>query len=184
MHFTLVYQGDLPPSANATEKWRIRCEIEPQLRKLWEVPPYSDIAKYKDPDYRPGDCYVGRKVADIEFIPCVSTKLDLRAELRIRLLSATMPGGLIVRHGDIDNRLKTLLDALSIPDEQQFPKSYEIETDRRMFCLLENDSLVTRVDVSNDRLLTVPDGSRHSIVIIDVHPVASTVTTANIGISV
>ena len=53
-----------------------------------------------------------------------------------------------------------------------------------MFCLLEDDRLVTRVDITNDRLLTVPDHSRDAIVVINVHPVASTVTMANIGISV
>ena len=100
----------------------------------------------------------------------------MRAELHVRLLSSTMPGGL-VHCGDIDKRLKTLLDALSIPTSQQC-------SDGRMFCLLEDDRLVTRIDVTNDRLLTVSSHSRETLVLIEVHPVASTVTMANIGISV
>ncbi len=71
----------------------------------------------------------------------------MRAELKIRLLSAAVPGGLL--HGDIDNRLKTLLDALSIPTLQQMPEDPEIDLDGRMYCLLEDDGLVTRVEVSN-----------------------------------
>ena len=183
MRFTLVYQGDLPPSGNSQEKWRIRREIEPQLRKLWTVPPFDGVAKYKDQSYQPDTCYVGKKVGAVEYIPCISSRLEMRAELQIRLLSAAMPGGLM-QYGDIDNRLKTLLDALSIPTLQQMPKNPETDTDGRMFCLLEDDRLVTRIDVTNDRLLTEPDHSRNAIVLINVHPVASTVTMANIGISV
>jgi hypothetical protein len=183
VRFTLIYQGDLPPSGNAKDKWRIRREIEPQLRKLWTLPPFDSIAKYIDPTYQPNDCYVGKKIKGIEFIPCISTRLYMRAELSVRLFSASMPGGLVL-HGDIDNRLKTLLDALSIPTEQQIPKNPEIDSDGRMFSLLEDDKLVTRVEVANDRLLTESDQSRNAIVLIDVHPVASTVTLANIGISI
>ena len=76
MRFTLIYQGDLPPSGDAEEKWRIRRAIEPQLRKLWDVPPFDAIAKYKDPNYQPNDCYVGQKVGNIEYVPCISTKLE------------------------------------------------------------------------------------------------------------
>jgi hypothetical protein len=179
----VVYQGDLPPSGNRKKKWDIRREIEPQLRRVWTVPPFDSIAKYMDPNYKPRDCYVGKKVGGIEFVPCISRKLEMRAELHIDLLSAALPGGML-RSGDIDNRLKTLLDALSIPTTQQFPKNPDVEPDGRLFCLLEDDRLVTRVDVRNDRLLTEERDSNNAIVLITVHPVASTVTMANLGISV
>jgi hypothetical protein len=38
-----------------------------------------------------------------------------QAELDVLLLAANLPGALIRRGGDIDNRLKTLFDALSVP---------------------------------------------------------------------
>jgi len=87
-----------------------------------------------------------------------------------------------VHLGDIDNRLKTLLDSLSIPSVQQLPRDPETDSDVRLYCLLEDDRLVTRVDVRNDRLLTVSDHSRDTIVLIHVHPVASKVNMANIAI--
>src|SRR5437868_3416132 len=157
MQFTLVYQGDLPPKASAAEKWRIRRDLEPQVRRLWLTPPLNVIAKYTDPDYRPTDCYVGRRVDDpsIEYMPLITPKLDLRAELRILLLSAGLPGGL-VRHGDIDNRLKTLFDALSVPSQpQEIPSSRDVEPDQRVFCLLDDDRYITRVDVESERHLWV-----------------------------
>ena len=183
MRFTLFYSGKLPPNGKSKEKWRIRRCIEPQLRRLWDARPFKDIAKYIDPHYDPDNCYVGKRVGKFEFIPCISTTLNMRTELQIRILSSQNPGDLL-RGSDIDNRLKTLLDALSIPSEQQIPDDANAETDGRVFCLLEDDKLVTRIDVSNDRLLSVADNSMDMIVLVDVHPVAFSVTMANIGISV
>jgi hypothetical protein len=181
MLFTLVYKGVLSPNASKGEKWCIRRAIEPQLRKLWETPPLDkNIAKYQDPTYQPGLCYVGRMLFGLEFVPLISTALSLRAELEIFLLSGSLPGGILNRCGDIDNRLKTLFDALSIPAQsQQLPSSPDTEPDARVFCLLEDDKLITRVNVSNDRLLALPEGSIEALVIIRVHTTVFEATTAN-----
>ena len=185
MRFTLTYQGDLPPNADNPTKWGIRRALEPQLRRLWETPPLNDLAKYQDPNYLPNDCYVGHKFGDIEYVPLITDKLSLRAELDIFLLSASLPGGIINRSSDIDNRLKTLFDALSIPaNGQQVPKSPDTESDKRVFCLLKDDRLITRVEVSNDRFLTIDEHSREALVIIRVRPIAFRVTMANLGIAV
>jgi len=184
LRFTLTYRGDLPPNANTKEKWRIRRELEPQLRHLWNTPPLNDLAKYQDPNYRPADCYVGKMFQGLEYIPLITEKLSLRAELDIFLLSASLPGGIINRSSDIDNRLKTLFDALSIPAQQQeVPDSPNTELDKRVFCLLENDRLITRVEISNDKLLTVDAHSREALVIIRVRPIAFRVSMANLGIA-
>ena len=185
MQFTLIYQGDLPPSGKASDKWRIRRQLEPQLRTLWKLPPLSAIAKYQDPTYLPATCYVGVQRGDIEFVPLVSEKLKLQVRLDILLLSESLPGGVINRAGDIDNRLKTLFDALSVPQSsQEVPPDPETNDDRRVFCLLGDDRLVIDVRVSNDKLLYVPEHSRQSLVIIRVHPVASEVTNANLAVAV
>lgn len=185
MRFTLVYRGDLPPSGSARDKWRIRRELEPQLRRLWFTPPMDALAKYQDGLYRPADCYVGRRVGEIEYVPLISPALSLQASLEVLLLSSRLPGGLINQSGDIDNRLKTLFDALSVPSSaQQVPEDADTEDDSRVFCLLDDDRLVTRVDVSNDRLLSISERSRETLVLIRVQPVAFRVTTANLGIAV
>lgn len=66
--------------------------------------------------------------------------------LSIVMLRPGVPGGL-VRDGDIDNRLKTLFDALHPP--QAAPKSH---TEGSMFCLLEDDSQIESVSVQTRRL--------------------------------
>jgi hypothetical protein len=185
MRFTLTYQGKLPPNASSPEKWRIRRSLEPQLRRLWDQPPVNDLSKYKDPSYKPADCYVGKSQFGFEFIPLITTKLDLRAELDVMLLAANLPGSLIRQGGDIDNRLKTLFDALSMPaNAQQVPDKADAEPDKRVFCLLEDDKLVTSVAVSNDRLLSLPDGSNDVLVVVRIRPVAFRTTWANMGIAI
>jgi hypothetical protein len=184
MRFTLTYQGELLPNAGKREKWRIRRELEPQLRCLWEQLPVSDLSKYKDPSYQPDDCYVGMSKFGFEFIPLITTKLHLRAELDLLLLAANLPGDLIRQGGDIDNRLKTLFDALSVPaNQQQVPDNPDVESDKRIFCLLEDDKLVTSVTVSNDRLLSVPDGSNSVLVVLRVHPLVFRATNANAALA-
>lgn len=58
---------------------------------------------------------------------------------------------------DIDNRLKTLFDALRYPEkDQEVPSEWQpnaAEGEVPMFCLLEDHRLVTRVQVAADRLL-------------------------------
>jgi hypothetical protein len=55
--------------------------------------------------------------------------------------------------GDIDNRLKTLFDALQIPQSCS-DVDPPAERDGYLFVLLENDNLITDVRVTTDRLLT------------------------------
>lgn len=184
MRFTLVFKGDLPPNASSPEKWRIRRALEPQLRRLWTTDPVAEaIGGFSDPNHSPSGSYVGKKVDQIEYVPIISNKLSLRAELDVFLLSSSLPGG-VLHGGDIDARLKTLFDSLSVPaNPQQVPKDATTEDDKRVFCLLEDDRLITRVTISNDRLLTIDEGDRKILAIIQVRPIAFLVTPANISIA-
>ena len=72
--------------------------------------------------------------------------------LNILFLRRDSPGK-VISGGDIDNRLKTLFDALSIPNRSQIVGTPE-SNESPFFCLLEDDSLITEVRVETDRLLT------------------------------
>lgn len=184
MRFTLVYQGDLPPNAGSTEKARIRATFDPQLRRFWRDL-WPEGANYKDPKREPSNLYVGRTVGSIEYIPVITDRLRLRAELEITLFSTSRPGDLINNAGDIDNRLKTLLDALSVPSHQQAnAQCTPSSDDNRVYCLLDDDSLVTRLDISNDRLLTLELGSREAMAIVRVRPVPQPATLNNLSLCV
>jgi hypothetical protein len=54
------------------------------------------------------------EVGQNHFAPLVTDKLHLICDLKVTMLRPGEPGG-VISVGDIDNRLKTLFDALSIP---------------------------------------------------------------------
>jgi hypothetical protein len=67
--------------------------------------------------------------------------------------------GKVYQGGDLDGRIKTLIDALAMPQhlEQVFP---EEETLDPIFCLMEDDSLVSGVAIESERLLAAQDDRR------------------------
>jgi hypothetical protein len=85
-------------------------------------------------------------------VPLVSAELDLACDLDILMLRPEMLGK---THwaGDIDNRLKTLLDSLRVPEPQEQYGNRKGNAPERIFCLLEDDKLITRVSVETDKLL-------------------------------
>ena len=89
----------------------------------------------------------GRKL----YQPLVRKSLDLNCALEILFLRQEDPGSLVLQGGDVDNRIKTLFDALRLPDadvEQRYPQSKE-----KIDCLMESDTLISGFHVSTDRLL-------------------------------
>ena len=80
--------------------------------------------------------------------------------------------------GDIDNRLKTIFDALRMPVSKEELGGYETpEADETPFyCLLTDDKLISRVSVETDTLLqpTSPqagDNDARLIIAVKVKPV-------------
>jgi hypothetical protein len=70
------------------------------------------------------------------------------------MLRPEAPGQTLIKGGDIDNRLKTLFDALRIPKAGEIMESPDNEGGRNpFFCLLEDDSLINHISVTTDLLL-------------------------------
>lgn len=98
------------------------------------------------------------------FVPLVSKAGGFTCSLEILFLRRDNPGGLIVSGGgDIDNRIKVLFDGLRMPQTMSELGGLPLELDENpFFCLLEDDSLITSVSVTTDRLL-VPMDSEEKI---------------------
>ena len=94
------------------------------------------------------------------FFPLVRESLALKCGLRILFLRKEPPGR-IYQGGDIDNRLKTLFDALSIPKPEQIVPDKSI--DDPIYCLLQDDALISQIDVDTRQLLSRPNGSKHDV---------------------
>jgi hypothetical protein len=72
--------------------------------------------------------------------------------LDILFLRPDKPGNLWA--GDIDNRIKTLIDALAIPTANEMYSDRAAADDEKPFyVLMENDPLLTKLSVETDRLL-------------------------------
>ena len=89
------------------------------------------------------------------FVPLVTTYFDLLCSLHVLFLRHDMPGSAI-QAGDIDNRIKTLIDALRLPQNQTelvADDEQPGEDENPFFCLLEDDNLVSGFTVETDTLL-------------------------------
>ena len=105
------------------------------------------------PADRPGA--LRRELSQFVFLPLVGQAVGLVAELDILFLRPQAPGYLVQHGGDIDNRIKTLLDALRIPlAADELPLGDAPRPDEEPFCaLLEDDALITRLAITTDQLL-------------------------------
>ncbi len=115
------------------------------------------------------------------FVPLIREANGLTCALDILFLRRDAPGGLIVHGadgGDIDNRIKTLLDGLKMPKTVSDLGGLPIDHDESPFyCLLEDDRYITSLSVTTDRLLTPLEGAENMN---DVHLVIR-VTVTNPG---
>ena len=94
-----------------------------------------------------------------EFIPLIGRSFGASAcALDILFLRRDHPGNLIKSDGDIDNRMKVLFDALRMPQNSSEVCGPPERDETPLFCLLEDDRLITEVKVSTDRLLVPSNG--------------------------
>lgn len=170
MRFTLYYRGTLKANRGAKDKHALRRHFHEQMRCLWEQVPLIDYREYLSETAKEGKISLVHPIGRFKFVPLVSSRLHLVAELKITLLRPGPPGQLISQSGDIDNRLKTLLDALKVPKEPTALPEDEapLENETPFFCLLEDDSLITALSVETDRLLETPVDPNDVLLLIHV----------------
>jgi len=165
MRFRLVYDGTLPAKGTAAQKETIRAALHPQLKELWtHLPLVGTADNYLTST---GEVSVLQRLGQHVYAPLVCERLELLAELDILLLRPERPGRIVTGAADIDNQLKTLLDALSIPSQSQAisPTARPSTTAEPTYTLLSDDKLVSRLNVETDRLLgpTTTDSVRLTI---------------------
>ena len=181
MKFSLHYRGPLHPNGKPGHKQALRRSFHPQLADLWGRHPLLDQRdNFLDPAY---ELSVIQNVRGFAFAAVVNGVNDLVAQLNIVLLRPEDPGNVLASGGDIDNRLKTLFDALSVPREDQLPDGFNPGSAERPFhCLLADDSLVTGVSVTTDRLLASTE-PREVLLLIHVDVSATRGTFKNLSLS-
>ncbi len=109
-----------------------------------------DLEKYPAQDYEIDLCQ-NLQFKGSFFQPLVRESLRLNCELDILFLRQEDPGSLVLQGGDLDNRIKTLFDALRMPCNDDRPK--EDQDEETVFTLLESDTLVSALKIDTARLL-------------------------------
>jgi hypothetical protein len=180
VYFTLHYRGPLRPNGKPAHKHILRQHFHAQLKELWKQRPLARSTRLLEPDV--GSLCLLKPKHGFNFAPLVSQSVGAVAELNILLLWPLPAGFIISSGGDIDNRLKTLLDALKAPlDPSDLPPGTRPAPDEDpFFCLLEDDSLITGLKIETDRLLEpVADDSevlatvRVSTRLLEYHPLTA-----------
>ena len=185
MKFTLHYRGPLESGGGSREhKQYIRHYFLKQLTDLWSRSPFvypnQTERRLREKLLDPCNCKcpsneccknctsVVKRVHDErgqewKFTSIVSKKHALLAELDLIFLRPKGPEE--NTEWDIDNRLKTLFDALSIPKKEQIPKDEDPPREGNLFhCVFEDDSLITGVNVKTDRFLNSCSGDEVLII--------------------
>ena len=172
MDFRLYYRGQLRANGSAAEKQRLRRHFHRQLSRLWDQPPLLDHKLLLVNNRGAvGPAQAQRQVGRFWFMPLISTAVGLVAELEILFLRPQRPGAIVGSAGDIDNRLKTLLDGLRVPDLGQIAADdVPGEGEEPLHCLLEDDVLITRLGVTTDQLLDSGDPAEALLVLKEAGP--------------
>jgi len=197
VEFTLYYRGPLSAKGDALEKHYLRRHFHGQITELWNQPPLNQQFDMIDPEFEPprdprtrAIVVVGGKKPDLKekigaytYTSVVSEKIALVADLTITFLRPGPPGGLRDRYGDLDNRIKTLLDGLKIPNAKNaLPTDGSLADDPDpIHCLLEDDRLITRLDIKSDRLLEPDVEDDEVVLLIHVHTKPTIGTVDNLG---
>jgi len=164
MQLRLTYQGSLLGANNkntrAGHKHEIRKCFHHQLKRFWELHPALSNLSLQDANnpahYYMIVPYLAEKFSryGYRFVPLVSAFFVVNCSISILLLRPDPPGQ-IIKSGDLDNRLKTVFDALRVPQSQDELGDYDTPADDEnpMYCLLEDDKLIHHVSMETDTLL-------------------------------
>jgi hypothetical protein len=153
MRFVLHYRGPLHSNGNPSHKHELRRVFHQQLKTLWGAPPLNEQPDLLQPR-RKGYSLL-RPFGPFTFVPLVTAEMNVVAAVTVTMLRPEPPGKLVTQGGDIDNRLKTLFDALTVPRHQNaLPAGIMPSADESpFFCLLEDDNLITSIAVNTEQLL-------------------------------
>ena len=203
-------QGQSNPLA--PHKHAIRREFHKQLKQLWKTNRF--LREYKtsprsfdsiaNPDHAADRRNAQWEPSDSEKMPLYEVVarrhnrfgyrfallapryFDLLCSIHVLFLRHDTPGS-VIQSGDIDNRLKTLIDTLRLPQDQH----ELIEEDKEpregedpFFCLLQDDNQVSGLAVETDSLLeplAKPEDKRNVKVIVTVELRPYYSNTFNIG---
>jgi hypothetical protein len=194
MQFRLTYTGPLFASqendSRSRHKQEIRKVFHKQLKSLWNISPI--LKSYNEGKSRevgkPVPEYLAEQYAynGYNFVPLLVPKLFLLCNIGVLFLRPEEPGS-VIQSGDLDNRLKTIFDALRMPKTKAELGGYDAPEsgENPFYCLLPEDRLISGVSVETDTLLEISDAhTMHDaklIITVNLKPYKSTLENLTFG---
>jgi hypothetical protein len=190
MQFTLTYAGPVLSSGNNTKrgghKHELRRAFHQQLRRVWQI--FPKLGQVGAPGlvdewvhYDGIPTLASYRAAlfgayGYKFVPLVTPDDGVFTSLEMLLLRPEVHGTL-VQSGDLDGRLKSIMDALRVPQSEDEvshagpPAADEVP----FFCLLQDDSLISKLTIATDTLLEPVSGGydvNHArlVISVDIRP--------------
>jgi len=122
------------------------------------------------------------KIDNMFYLPLVSTNIKLICELDILMLRPE-PIGNLISGGDIDNRLKTLLDGLRMPNNiDELPKiRTNTDINDPFYALLQDDKLISKLNVEVGQLLIEDKEKNYVKIVIKAKIIPTVGIFANMG---
>jgi hypothetical protein len=195
----------------AAHKQRIRKAFHGQLRQLWRTNKFLKEVRvdkneikirpgqitgalgvgYTGVAPRPGIPLIEHIASNFQsngyrFVPLVCEDFSLLCSLDILFLRRDFSSG-VISAGDLDNRVKTLIDTLRMPKGANELRGNETPApdEDPFFCLLEDDDLVTALSVESGMLLDPPSegdgGNGRAKLVISVELKPEDITMFNLG---
>ncbi len=159
MEFRLTYAGKLlsHKGGRSGHVHDIRQKFHEQLKILWHEHPvlkrgYPSGSNIPDPETMWGETF---RVKEYNWKPIVAENNGLICALNILMLRKGPPGKV---RTDIDNRLKTLFDALRVASPDQLGTESPKPGQDPFYVVLQDDRLITHVGVTSDMLLEPVEG--------------------------
>lgn len=170
---------------------RIRNELHHQLADLWDTSivlrelarsgyrpsqgPYMSTERYPLPEKADIEAYaplppdfvrhcapIPHPGAKVSFLPLVRKSLYLACAVDVLFLRHEEPFQLMRQGGDIDGRMKTLFDALKMPNPAD-PYVGDVPTADPLYVVLEDDALISDISVKSGRLLGDRTKNKHAV---------------------
>ena len=174
MEFRLTYEGKLASTRSNADKGyfankvkhkhEIRKKFHNQLKLLWSTHPVTKhMIDYRDNDGKPSFL---DKICITEnnftWLPLITEKMAWECDVNVLYLRNGARGS-VLNESDIDNRIKTLLDALKMPKRGEIHRDEKPSEDEEPFYVLfDDDKVVSRLSVETDTLLS-PTGEDKQI---------------------
>lgn len=165
MELTLYYRGELGSNKKPIHKQILRRSFHQQLSVLWQQDPWqaerwrwdteNKIYQVHKDSKNLENVDIKRSIGGFTFVPIINQKIFMVADINIQMLRTEPAGTLSAQSGDLDNRVKTLFDALRMPNKaQDLPKGdMPKKNETPFFCLLEDDALIHKFSVTTHRWL-------------------------------